>query len=127
MAGRITMLEGSSTADVIVEEVRRLADGLERVVVCLDSLHSHEHVLAELEAYAPLTSVGSYCVVFDTVAERLPQAYFDSADRRCAPGDSPMTALETFLVDNPEFEVDHSISDKLLITVAPGGYLRRVA
>jgi len=127
MAGRITMLEGSSTADVTVEEVRRLADGRERVIVCLDSLHSHDHVLAELEAYAPLTSVGSYCVVFDTIAERLPQAYFDSADRRCAPGDSPMTALQAFLVDNPEFEVDHSISDKLLITVAPGGYLRRVA
>ena len=127
MAGRITMLEGSSTADAIVEEVRRLADGRERVVVCLDSLHSHDHVLAELEAYAPLTSVGSYCVVFDTIAERLPRAYFDAVDRRCAPGDSPMTALQAFLVDNPGFEVDHSVSDKLMITVAPGAYLRRVA
>ena len=71
--------------------------------------------------------MGSYCVVFDTITERLPEAYFDAVDRRCAPDDNPMTAVQAFLVDNPEFEVDHSVSDKLLITVAPGGYLRRVA
>ena len=85
MAGRIDMLEGSSTDPKIVEKVHRLAEGCERVVVCLDSLHSHDHVLAGLEAYACLTSIGSWCVVFDTVAETLPQSYFDAADRWCAP------------------------------------------
>lgn len=125
MAGRIDMLEGLSTDPKIVEKVHRLAEGCERVVVCLDS---HDHVLAELEAYACLTSIGSWCVVFDTVAETLPQSYFDAADRWCAPaGDSPMTVLNTFLIDHPEFKVEHSISDCLLITVAPGGYLRRVS
>jgi cephalosporin hydroxylase len=127
MAARIEMLEGSSTDSSIVEEVHRLAEGRKRIVVCLDSLHSHEHVLAELEAYAHLTTVGSFCVVFDTVAENLPESYFESADRRCAPGDSPMTALKSFLSRHPEFEIEKSIPDRLLITVAPGGYLRRVS
>ncbi len=127
MAGRIDMVEGSSIDPRVVEEVHRLAEGRERVVVCLDSLHGHAHVLAELESYAQLTSVGSWCVVFDTVAETLPQSYFDAVDRRCAPGDSPMTALRVFLADHPEFEVEQAVSDRLLITVAPGGYLRRVA
>lgn len=127
MARRIDMIEGSSVAPDVVEKVHRLAKGRQTVLVCLDSLHSHDHVLAELEAYAQLTTVGSYCVVFDTVAETLPQSYFDVADRRCAPGDSPMTALGSFLVDHPEFEVASEIPDRLLITVAPGGYLRRTA
>lgn len=127
MSGRITMLEGSSTDPSIVEEVRRLADGRERVMVCLDSLHGHDHVLGELEAYAPLTSIGSYCVVFDTVAEWLPESYFGVSDRRCGPGNSPMTAVQAYLVNHPEFEADHSITDKLMITVSPGGYLQRVS
>ena len=127
MAGRIDMIEGSSVDPVVVEQVHRAADGRRTVLVCLDSLHSHDHVLAELAAYAHLTTVGSYCVVFDTIAETLPQSYFDAADRRCAPGDSPMTALDAFLVDHPEFQVASEVSDRLLITVAPGGYLRRIA
>ncbi|MEC9000230.1 MAG: cephalosporin hydroxylase family protein [Actinomycetota bacterium] len=127
MAARIDMIEGSSTDPEVVKQVHRAAEGRETVLVCLDSLHSHDHVLAELDAYAHLTSVGSYCVVFDTVAEMLPQSYFEAADRRCGPGDSPMTALDAFLVDHPEFEVASEVSDRLLITVAPGGYLRRIA
>ena len=127
MAKRIRLIEGSSTAPAVVDDGRRIAAQSERVLVCLDSLHSHDHVLAELEAYAPLTSIGSYCVVFDTIAEKLPQSYFDAADRRCAPGDSPMTAVNEFLGGNHDFEVDRSVSDKLLITVAPGGYLKRVS
>ena len=127
MAKRIRLIEGSSTAPAVVDEVRRIAAQCKRVLVCLDSLHSHDHVLAELEAYAPLTSIGSYCVVFDTIAEKLPQSYFDAADRRCAPGDSPKTAVNEFLGGNHDFELDRSVSDKLLITVAPGGYLKRVS
>ena len=66
------MIEGSSVAPDVVAQVRALAAGKQRVLVCLDSNHTHEHVLAELEAYAPLTTVGSYCVVFDTVVEDMP-------------------------------------------------------
>jgi cephalosporin hydroxylase len=81
-------------------------------------------VLAELEAYAPLTSVGSYCVVFDTIIEDMPETMFP--DRPWGPGRNPKTATWEYLQQHPEFEIDRSIPDKLLITVAPDGYLRRV-
>ena len=125
MASRITMIQGSSTADDVVERVHLLAKGHDRILVCLDSNHTHEHVLAELQAYAPLTSPGSYCVVFDTIVEDLPADMFP--DRPWAPGDSPKTAVHEYLESHPEFIVDKQIEQKLLVTVAPNGYLRRVA
>jgi len=121
---RITMLEGSSIAPAVVAEVRALASGRKSVLVCLDSNHSHAHVLAELEAYAPLATVGSYCVVFDTVVEDLPKSL--SGDRPWGPGDNPKTAVREYLASHPEFVVDRAIDHKLLIGVAPEGYLRRV-
>jgi cephalosporin hydroxylase len=124
MNGRITMIEGSSLDGAVVAQVERAAADRERVLVCLDSNHTHAHVLAELEAYAPLTSVGSYCVVFDTVIEELPAEVFP--DRPWGPGDNPRTAVDQYLASHPEFEIDRSIEDKLLITAAPGGYLKRV-
>ncbi|MCC6529657.1 MAG: cephalosporin hydroxylase, partial [Pseudomonadales bacterium] len=92
-------------------------------LVCLDSNHTHEHVLAELEAYAPLVSADSYCVVFDTIIEDMPERMFP--DRPWAPGNNPKTAVWEYLKSHPEFEIDNSIQHKLLITVAPDGYLRR--
>lgn len=124
MMRRITMLEGSSVAADVVAQVRALAAGKKSVLVCLDSNHTHEHVLAELVAYAPLTTVGSYCVVFDTVVEELPKEL--SFDRPWGPGDNPMTAARRYLQDHPEFEIDERIDHKVLIGVAPKGYLRRV-
>ncbi|GAB4168680.1 MAG: cephalosporin hydroxylase family protein [Rhodocyclaceae bacterium] len=124
MAPRIRMIEGSSIAPEIVEQVARVASGNRRVLVCLDSNHTHEHVLAELNAYAPLTSAGSYCVVFDTIIEDLPAGMFP--DRPWGPGNNPATAVREYLKGHPEFEVDRDIENKLMITVAPGGYLRRV-
>jgi len=121
---RITMLQGSSVAPEIVAEVKRLAAGRKRVLVALDSNHTHAHVLAELEAYAPLTSVGSYCVVFDTVIDDMPASMFP--DRPWGPGDNPKTALREYLRSHPEFEIRKEIDHKLLITVAPDGYLKRV-
>lgn len=123
MAHRIDMLQGSSVAPDIVAEVHRRAHGHERVLVILDSNHTHEHVLAELEAYAPLVSRGSYCVVFDTVIEDLPAGMYP--DRPWDVGDNPKTAVSEFLASNHDFVVDEDIEAKLLITVAPGGYLRR--
>jgi len=123
MFRRITMIEGSSVAPEIVAQVRNAAAGRQKVLVCLDSNHTHSHVLAELEAYAPLTSVGSYCVVFDTIVDDLPAAL--SADRPWGPDDNPKTAVRHYLRDHPEFEIDHRIDHKLLIGVAPQGYLRR--
>lgn len=124
MASRIQMIQGSSIAPEIIEQVKQVAAGYGRILVCLDSNHTHAHVLAELEAYAPLTSVGSYCVVFDTIVEDLPAEMFP--DRPWGPGDNPKTAVWEYLKSNPVFEIDKHIDHKLLITVAPDGYLKRV-
>lgn len=125
LSGRISMIEGSSIAPEVVAAVRARAAGKRRVLVCLDSNHAHAHVLAELQAYAPLASVGSYCVVFDTIVEDLPKDMFPN--RPWGPGDNPKTAVREYLLAHPEFEVDRRIDHKLLASVAPGGYLRRVA
>jgi len=125
MASRIQMIQGSSIAPEIIAQVKAAAQGYSRVLVCLDSNHTHAHVLAELEAYAPLTSVGSYCVVFDTIVEDMPKEMFP--DRPWGPGDNPKTAVWEYLKTHPELEIDKSIQHKLLITVAPDGYLKRVA
>jgi len=123
MSHRIDMLEGSSVAPGVVAEVHRRAAAHERIMVMLDSNHTHEHVLAELEAYAPLVSGGSYCIVFDTVIEDLPAGMYP--DRPWDVGNNPKTAVREFLGRHPEFVVDEEMDAKLLITVAPGGYLYR--
>ena len=122
MSSRIQMIQGSSIAPEVVTQVQEIAAGYDRVLVFLDSNHTHDHVLAELEAYASLTTVGSYCVVFDTVIDDIPE----TADRPWGPGRSPKTAVWEFLKSHNEFEIDDRIQHKLLITVAPDGYLKRV-
>jgi cephalosporin hydroxylase len=122
---RISMIQGSSIAPEIIEQVRTKAAGKQSVLVCLDSNHTHDHVLAELQAYAPLTSVDSYCVVFDTMIEDLPAGMFP--DRPWGPGNNPKTAVREYLKSHSEFEIDKQIDHKLLISVAPDGYLKRVA
>lgn len=124
MASRIEMIQGSSIATDIIEQVKQISKEYSRILVCLDSNHTHEHVLAELEAYAPLTSVGSYCVVFDTVVEDMPKEMF--SDRPWGVGNNPKTAVWKYLETHHEFEIDKSIQNKLLITVAPDGYLKRI-
>lgn len=124
MASRIEMLQGSSVAPEIVSEVHRLSQGFKKVLVCLDSNHTHEHVLAELHAYAPLVSKDSYCIVYDTVIEDLPKGSFPT--RPWDKGDNPKTAVYKFLKTNPQFVVDESIDHKIQISVAPHGWLRRV-
>lgn len=125
LSSRIEMIEGSSTAPDIIEQVKEAASAYECIMVCLDSNHTHEHVLAELQAYAPLTSIGSYCVVFDTIVEDLPAEMFPN--RPWGPGDNPKTAVSEYLKTHPEFEIDKHIDRKLLISVAPSGYLKRIS
>jgi len=125
LAKRITMIQGSSIDPTIVDQVRSKVKGRNQVLVCLDSNHTHAHVLNELEVYAPMTSVGSYCVVFDTIIERLPGE--TSNNRPWGAGNNPMTAVKDFLKKHSEFEVDRQIDNKLMISVAPSGYLRRVS
>lgn len=136
LSPRIHMLSGSSIAAHIVAEVTALAAQHQRVLVCLDSNHTHDHVLAELEAYAPLVTPGSYCVVFDGIVEDLPKEA--SGDRPWGPGNNPKTALHEYLrrLDGDgrvaadgtalRFAVDRDINDKLLLSVAPDGYLQRL-
>lgn len=124
MASRIQMIQGSSIDPEIIDRVKSIAAKHPRVLVCLDSNHTHAHVLGELEAYAPLTSVGSYCVVFDTIVEDLPKAMFP--DRPWGPGNNPKTAVWEYLKSHPEFEIDKQLEHKLLISVAPDGFLKRV-
>lgn len=124
MFSRIDMIQGSSIAPEIIQQVKKYAADYERILVCLDSNHTHSHVLAELEAYAPLTSVGSYCVVFDSIVEDLPDGTYP--DRPWGPGDNPKTALWDYVERHPEFEIDKQMFEKLLISVCPDGFLKRV-
>ena len=124
MARRIDMLQGSSVDADIVAQVHRAAADKSSVLVFLDSNHTHEHVSAELAAYAPLVTVGSYCVAFDTVVEDMPGDTFP--DRPWSPGNNPKTAVHDFVKNHPEFEVDRAMSTKLMISAVPDGFLRRV-
>ncbi|MCX5955005.1 MAG: cephalosporin hydroxylase family protein [Cyanobacteria bacterium] len=120
---KMELIEGSAIDPAIINQVRSHAVGVEKILVALDSNHTHEHVLAELNAYADLASVGSYCIVFDTVIEDLPTGSF--SDRPWDVGNNPKTAVHEWLKQHPEFEIDKEIDNKLLISVAPDGYLRR--
>lgn len=136
MIKRISLLQGSSIAVDTVASVRRTAKDAQTILVVLDSNHTHDHVLAELDAYADLVSPGSYCVVFDTVVEDLPPSRYP--DRAWDVGNNPKTAVHEYLRRLKEqsstaadgrrlaFEIDKSIENKILITVAPDGYLKRV-
>ncbi|QYJ23703.1 cephalosporin hydroxylase family protein [Achromobacter sp. ES-001] len=125
MSHLIRMVEGSSIAQDIVQQVRDLVGDAKRVLVCLDSNHTHDHVLAELEAYAPMVTPGSYCVVFDTVIEDMPPEL--CVHRPWGQGNSPKSAVRSWLPQHPEFQQDLSIQHKLQITVAEDGFLRRVS
>jgi cephalosporin hydroxylase len=125
MFKRIRMIEGSSVNEDTLKQVRQVAEGKASVLVVLDSNHTHEHVLTELEMYSPLVTKGSYLVVFDTIVELLPDYYLP--DRPWKQGDNPMTALRQFLATHPEFQIDTNMNDKLLISVSPDGYLKRVS
>ncbi|MBI1771921.1 MAG: cephalosporin hydroxylase family protein [Burkholderiales bacterium] len=125
MSRRIQMLQGSSVATEIVDQVKAIAQGKQKILVFLDSNHTHEHVMAELQAYAPLVTKDSYCVVFDTFVEDVPADVFDN--RPWQPGNSPKTAVFEYLKTHPEFVIDKSMDYKLQITVAPDGFLKRVS
>ncbi|NDU87801.1 MAG: cephalosporin hydroxylase [Ferrovum sp.] len=137
MSHRIDMIQGSSVAGDVVDQVREIVERNERVLVCLDSNHTHEHVLAELEAYAPMVSKGSYCCVFDTIVDDMPDGTFP--DRPWGCDNNPKTAVHEYLrrlecegrtaTDGGrlQLQIDKAFENKLLITVAPEGYLYRSA
>ena len=125
MFKRIKMIEGSSVSAETVDKVKDYAKHKKRILVCLDSNHTHEHVMLELQSYSPLVTPGSYIIVFDTIVEDLPEGYF-SQKRPWGISNNPKTAVHEFLKTSPEFEIDYSIDNRVLISVAPEGYLKRV-
>jgi len=122
MYKRIKMIEGSSIDKTVVDKVYEYSKDKKNVLVVLDSNHTHEHVLKELNLYSPLVTKDSYLAVFDTVIEDMPENLF--SDRPWGKGNNPKTAVWEFLKNNNRFEIDREIENKLLITVAPDGYLK---
>lgn len=125
LSSRIEMIQGSSIDLNVAKQVQGFAKDYSNVLVFLDSNHTHDHVLSELELYAPLTSIGSYCVVFDTIVEDMPKDMYP--DRDWGPGNNPKTAVWEYLKDHSEFKIDKDLENKILISVAPEGYLLRVS
>lgn len=125
MAMRIQMIQGSAVDEGTAQQVRAVASGKQRVLVALDSNHTHKHVLRELELYSPLVTKDSYLVVFDTVVEDMPKECFP--DRPWGPGNNPKTAVHEFLKRSRRFVVDEEIDHRIQISVAPGGYLKCIA
>jgi len=121
MSRRISLVEGSSVDPTTLRRVTALIEPGMKVLVSLDSNHTHEHVLRELELYSPLVTKGSYLVVFDTIIEDMPPGSFP--DRPWDIGNNPKTAVHEFLNTNKRFRIDKALEAKLLITVAPDGYL----
>ncbi len=124
MYKRIDMLEGSSIDEKIAEQVYDFAEGKKRIMVFLDSMHTHDHVLREMQLYSPLVSKGSYMVVFDTIIEDMPDDFFP--DRPWGKGNNPKTAVYEYLKSTDRFEIDKEMECKLLITVSPDGFLKCV-
>ena len=120
----ITLIEGSSIDPEIIDVVSRNAAD-EKVLVILDSNHTHQHVLEELKSYSKFVSEGSYCIVLDTVIEYMPDDLFP--DRDWGVGDNPLTAVNSFLSDNHSFEIDEQIDAKLCISVGPKGFLKKIS
>ena len=124
MSKRIKMLQGSSIDKNIADQVHQFSKNRSPILVILDSMHTHEHVLEELKLYSPLVTKNSYLVVLDTVVEDMPDELF--RDRPWGKGNNPKTAVWDFLKSNDRFKIDNELESKLLITVAPDGYLRCV-
>jgi cephalosporin hydroxylase len=124
LSKRIKLIEGSSVDQAVFDQVVTIAKNHKKVLVCLDSLHTHEHVLKELKLYSQLVSSDSYLVVFDTIIEQMPDDF--SINRPWGKGNNPQTAVSSFMKDNKEFVIDRQWQDKLLITAAPDGYLKKL-
>ena len=124
MASRIHLVEGSSIEHGTVAQIKEFAKSYKNIMVILDSNHTHDHVLGELQAYAALVSVGNYCIVYDTLIDDMPDESIENRD--WGQGNSPKTAVHECLKSNDNFEIQKAIEHKLLITVAPDGFLKRV-
>ena len=124
MVKKITMIEGSSISKIIVDQIKKFVKNSKNIMVILDSNHTHDHVLRELELYGPLVSKNNYCIVMDTIIEEMPKGSYPN--RPWDVGNNPKTALKKYLEKHPEFEIDEDMQNKLLITSSPDGYLKKI-
>lgn len=124
LSKKITMIEGSSIDKEVIKKVKEYAINKKRIFLILDSNHTHDHVLEELRAYAPLIKIDGFCIVCDTGIEYIKNE--DMLDRPWAKGNSPKSALTEYLKENTNFEIDSFYENKSLITCAPDGFLKRV-
>jgi len=124
MYKRIILIEGDSVSSEVATQVKMIAKNKTKIMVFLDSLHTHGHVKKELELYSPLVTVGSYLVLPDTFIEFFPKGYY--SNRPWDVGNNPMTALREFLVTNNNFMIDKERTSKLLITEAFDGFLKKI-
>lgn len=123
LSKKITMFEGSSISEEMVTKVKEFAKNKKKIMIILDSNHTHEHVLEELRAYAELVNIGGYCIVCDTGIENSEGL---TEDRPWGKGNSPMSALFEYLRENNNFEIDKLYETKSQITCAPNGFLKRI-
>ena len=121
--GRVKLLEGSSTDENILKQLKNISKD-RKVLVVLDSMHTHEHVLKELKMYSQLVTIGSYLVAFDTVVGKCPDSFF--SNRPWGKKNNPKTAVNEFLENNGQFIIDESIDAKILISASYGGYLKKI-
>jgi len=127
LAERIKLIEGSSLDPSTFKKIKEVVQDSAKVMVLLDSNHTHEHVYEELKIYAPMVGVGQYLIVGDTTIERQPPAA--NRPRPWGKGNNPATALKQFLAEDRDekFQVDTELEGRLLFTNNPGGYLRRMS
>ena len=125
MSSRIEMIQGSSISEDVINKVKSFSKSYKSIMVCLDSNHTHSHVLKELKAYAPLVSKKSYCIVLDTIIDKMGKEL--NPGRPWGPGNNPLTAVNEYLKINSDFEIDWEIDAKLLVSAGVNGYLKRVS
>ena len=124
LSERLVLIEGDSTAPDTLSQVKKLLGGSRKVLVILDSYHTHEHVLNELRSYAPLVEKDQYLICGDTIVEHIPPQLHRT--RPWGPGNNPATAVKEFLAESDRFVVDKRIDQRLLLSCHPGGYLQAV-
>ena len=121
---RIELIDGSSLSPEVISQVAGYIRNKKTVMVCLDSLHTHAHVLAELDVYSKFVTSGAYCIVFDTSIEGMDDSLFE--DRPWKTGNSPGSAVKEFLSREDDFLINECINDQLIITMNKNGYLKRI-
>jgi len=124
LSERLELIEGKSTSADTLDQVKVVLGGSRKVLVILDSFHTHEHVLNELRSYAPFIEKGQYLICGDTVVERIPEQLH--RDRPWGPGNNPATAVNEFLIETDRFKVDEKVDQRMLFSCHPGGYLKAI-